>query len=99
MTMCQKDGKWEDEDVSCESPTSGFCQKPGWSLSGASQMGFALFEPAQFSNSIWDHIEWDKAPRTTAGDDANDHSMGDGDGWNPFYFSQCCTTVAIAPQI
>jgi len=99
MTMCQKDGKWADESKDCSDPRSGNCLTPGWSLQGAGQMGFALFEPAQFSNSIWDHIEWDKAPRSTTGDDAEDHPMGDGDGWNPFHYSQCCTTVAIAPQI
>ena len=26
-------------------------------------------------------------------------NMGDGEGWEPFKFSQCCSTVVIAPQI
>jgi hypothetical protein len=96
MTICQKDGKWQDEDASCSDPHSSKCKTPDFKSLGKDQMGFRLFEPTQFSNSIWDHIEWDKAPRET---NENGHQMGDGDGWMPLQFSQCCTTIVIAPQI
>jgi len=98
MTICQKDGYWKDEHASCTDPRNAqYCKEESWSAIGADQMGFALFEPTQFSNSIWDHIEWDKAPRDQLRGDG--HVMGDGDGYDPYRFSQCCTTVTIAPQI
>ena len=57
MTICQKDGYWKDENASCNDPrNSQYCKQESWSAIGADQMGFALFEPTQFSNSIWDHI-------------------------------------------
>lgn len=94
MTACQKNGKWGDEANNCSDPLSTKCKTPSWTSQGSNQLGFALFEPVQFSNSIWDHIEWDKAPR-----DVGEHQLGDGEGYEPFKFSQCCTTVSIAPQI
>ena len=57
MTICQKDGYWKDEHKSCDDPrNANYCKEASWSAIGADQMGFALFEPTQFSNSIWDHI-------------------------------------------
>ena len=57
MTICQKDGYWKDEHESCNDPrNSNYCKQKSWTAIGADQMGFALFEPTQFSNSIWDHI-------------------------------------------
>ena len=57
MTICQKDGYWKDEHESCTDPRNAqYCKEESWSAIGADQMGFALFEPTQFSNSIWDHI-------------------------------------------
>ena len=51
----------------------------------------ALFEPLDYGNNIHDHIEWDKAPKGSP--------LGDGSGWAPLNFSQCCSTLVIAPQI
>merc|ERR1719369_443079 len=66
MTICQKDGQWQDPDPSCGTdPESKKCKTPDFKSLGTDQMGFRLFEPTQFSNSIWDHIEWDKASRET----------------------------------
>ena len=42
-----------------------------------------------------DSIAFYEAPRETV----NGHVLGEGDGWAPFKFSQCCTTIGIAPQI
>ena len=50
-----------------------------------------MFAPQDFSNTIDAHVEWDKAPAGS--------SLGDGYGWEPFKFSQCCSTLVIAPQI
>ena len=50
-----------------------------------------MFAPLDYSNNINDHVEWDKAPAGS--------SLGDGEGWEPFKFSQCCSTLVIAPQI
>ena len=50
-----------------------------------------LFEPIFATNNIHSHIEWDKAPKGSV--------WGDGEGWQPFKFSQCCSTIVIAPQI
>ena len=61
MTVCQRGGKWRDEAADCSDPTSSNCRDHSWKSSdGSDQMGFALFEPPGYSNSIWDHIEWDK---------------------------------------
>ena len=40
-----------------------------------------MFAPLDYSNNINDHVEWDKA---LAGS-----RLGDGEGWEPFKFSQC----------
>ena len=96
ITVCQKDGTWTDNSADCADSKSENCQTQGWTNNISDQMAFRVFEDAGQGNNIWDHIEWDKAPRGT-NEDA--HHFGEGDGWFPFYFSQCCTTVAIAPEI
>ena len=40
MTICQKDGKWQDEDASCSDPHSSKCKTPDFKSLGKDQMGF-----------------------------------------------------------
>ena len=40
MTICQKDGKWQDEDVSCSEVHSPNCKTPDFKSLGKDQMGF-----------------------------------------------------------
>jgi len=81
LSMCHKGGDWKDSSM----------KDPDFPESVNGLAAARLFEPIDFSNTIYDHIEWDKAPR--------DSELGDGEGWEPFKFSQCCSTVVIAPQI
>ena len=55
----------------------------------------SAFESENAAGNIWNHVEWDKAPR----DVGKAGHLGDADGWEPFKFSQCCTTLAIAPEV
>jgi len=82
LSMCQKDGKWQDGSNN---------KTPEFSMDVSGMAAARMFEPIGFSNTIRDHIEWDKAPK--------DSEMGDGEGWEPFKFSQCCSTLVIAPAI
>ena len=92
LTVCQKEGTWTDNADDCAEPKSGNCQNQSWSNNIRDQMAFRVFETSDQGNNIWQHIEWDKAPRQYI------HQMGDGDGWEPLKFSQCCTTVGIVPE-
>lgn len=65
---------------------------PSWDTEPRNMFYAKLFEPLDFGNNIHAHVEWDKAPKDTP-------ELGGGDGWEPFKFSQCCTTLVIAPQI
>ena len=40
MTICQKDGKWQDEDASCSDVHSSKCKVPAFKSLGKDQMGF-----------------------------------------------------------
>ena len=55
----------------------------------------SAFESENAAGNIWNHVEWDKAPREVG----KAGHLGDADGWEPFKFSQCCTTLAIAPEV
>jgi len=81
LTMCHKDGAWSNPENTV----------PGFPTNVNGLAAARLFEPIGFSNTIREHVEWDKAPK--------DSGMGDGEGWAPFKFSQCCSTVVIAPQV
>ena len=95
MTVCQKNGQWKDADCGIDGDEHK-CTSPSWKTDPSEQLGFAVFETQGAPNAVWEHIEWDKAPRGTSKDA---HHLGEGDGWLPFYFSQCCSTVAIAPEV
>ena len=87
LTMCQKmpngGAGWNDDAM--KDPT--FVVGDVLQFAAVKQ-----FAPLDYSNTIDDHIEWDKAPK-------DQPSLGEGEGWEPFKFSQCCTTLVIAPQI
>ena len=91
MTVCQKNGQWKDADCGIDGDEHK-CTSPSWKTDPSEQLGFAVFETQGAPNAVWEHIEWDKAPRQYI------HQMGDGDGWEPLKFSQCCTTVGIVPE-
>lgn len=89
ITMCDKVGGdglgWEDY------PTM---HEPAFDPNVEGLIAAALFEPLDNTNNIREHVEWDKAPKEGPGSD-----LGDGDGWEPFKFTQCCSTIIIAPAI
>ena len=59
LTVCQHGGKWKDESPGCP---AGACTDPSWKGHVHDMFGFSLFEAAdQDVNSVWNHIEWDKA--------------------------------------
>lgn len=84
LTMCQKGGKWADSSM--KDPLNFNPKDDNYGYAWVSQ-----FAPLDYGNTIDEHVEWDKAPK--------DSNLGDGEGWEPFKFSQCCTTLVIAPQI
>ena len=63
MTICHRDGGWSDNSSDCGEGGSENCSKPNDEMKALQQIGFRVFEAPDQQVSIWDHIEWDKAPR------------------------------------
>ncbi|CBY07062.1 unnamed protein product [Oikopleura dioica] len=68
-------------------------QKPEWKLVKTTEQQFVRsIARDPVTGKIWKISE--SAPKEGPGSD-----LGDGDGWEPFKFSQCCSTIVIAPAI
>ena len=67
ITICDKDGDWDDNAADCADPKSQNCKTPKFNKDISSMIGFSIFPPnsAEDANDVWDHVEWDKAPRDT----------------------------------
>lgn len=63
MTICHIDGSWSDNSSDCSQTNTENCSKPNDDMKASQQIGFRVFEGPDQQVSIWDHIEWDKAPR------------------------------------
>ena len=91
ITICDKDGDWEDNAADCADPKSQNCKISQFNKDISSMIGFSIFPPnsAGEANDVWDHVEWDKAPRDTIDQGSTIQQIKNFLKWN------CCKGVTV----